>query len=381
MANPNNDPNTTTTQTTSSWCTILTTAIGAVILALIVIQINSFDAAPYPPEELAKAPSFKFPKVNAHTLHGSEIIGEGQLMQPEDILYDPKLDVIHTGCADGWVKRIRVNDSVIENWVNTGGRPLGLAHGYSDEIYVADDVKGILKITKDGEIEVLSTEAEGIKYGMADSVTVSKKGVLYFTDASMKYSMQTYVYDFLEGRPYGRLMSYDLSTKETKVLLRDLYFPNGAIISHDEEFIIYCESPMMRCMRYYIQGEKEGTIDVFIDRLPGMPDNIHTDDLGRYSIAIPKEHTYAWDIIRRYPYIRKVYAFLQKYFNMPFVKKNGGTIFVDKEGKPLERFYDPGLKHVSTGKLMKKKLYLGTLYATAIFRLDLAQYPATATSP
>ena len=39
-------------------------------------------------------------------------------------------------------------------------------------------------------------------------------------------------------------------------------------------------------MRYYIQGEKEGSIDVFIDRLVGMPDNIHYDGEGQYWIAI-----------------------------------------------------------------------------------------------
>ena len=39
-------------------------------------------------------------------------------------------------------------------------------------------------------------------------------------------------------------------------------------------------------MRYYIQGEKEGYIDVFIDRLVGLPDNIRYDGEGQYWIAI-----------------------------------------------------------------------------------------------
>ncbi|KAI3722894.1 hypothetical protein L2E82_34073 [Cichorium intybus] len=73
--------------------------------------------------------------------HGSEKIGEGQLLAPEDILYDPKLGVIYTGCVDGWIKRVTVNESVVEDWVNTGGRPLGLALGNSGEVYVADGFK------------------------------------------------------------------------------------------------------------------------------------------------------------------------------------------------------------------------------------------------
>lgn len=59
-------------------------------------------------------------------------------MGPEDLVYDSGSGVLYTGCADGWVKRVSVNDSVVEDWVNTGGRPLGLALGLNGEIIVAD---------------------------------------------------------------------------------------------------------------------------------------------------------------------------------------------------------------------------------------------------
>nr|GFA90252.1 protein strictosidine synthase-like 5-like [Tanacetum cinerariifolium] len=133
-----------------------------------------------------------------------------------------------------------MNDLGVEDWVNTGGRPLGLTLGYSGELYVADAYKGILKITEDKEIEVLTNEAEGIKFGIADAVTVTKDGILYFTDASWKYDLHNCALDIFEGRPYGRLMSYDPSTKQTKVLARDLYFANGVEISPDQDFVVFC---------------------------------------------------------------------------------------------------------------------------------------------
>ncbi|KAJ0853718.1 putative strictosidine synthase [Helianthus annuus] len=77
-------------------------------------------------------------------------------------------------------------------------------------------------------------------------------------------------------------MSYDSSTRKTKVIARNLYIANGVEMSPGQDFVIFCETPMMRCSRYYIQGEKEGLTDVFIDRLPGMPDNIHYDGEGYY---------------------------------------------------------------------------------------------------
>ncbi|KAM0022155.1 putative strictosidine synthase transcription factor WD40-like family [Helianthus debilis subsp. tardiflorus] len=135
-------PSASAIQTTQSWrMGLFLSAIATVLLALLMVQLDSFDAAPYPPDELAKKPNFVVPRINPRLLHGSERIGEGQLSGPEDIVFDPKLGVIYTSCGDGWIKRVTLNDSVVENWVNTGGRPLGLALGYSGEVYVADAFK------------------------------------------------------------------------------------------------------------------------------------------------------------------------------------------------------------------------------------------------
>ena len=82
------------------------------------------------------------PLLNARILQGSDKIGAGKMVGPEDLLYDSGSGVLYTGCADGWIKRVSVNDSaqdsVVEDWVNTGGRPLGLARGLHGEIIVAD---------------------------------------------------------------------------------------------------------------------------------------------------------------------------------------------------------------------------------------------------
>ncbi|CAI9272238.1 unnamed protein product [Lactuca saligna] len=382
-SSPNAPPNlsATTIQNTMSWrLGLFLSAVATVVIALLLVRFDTFDAAPYSSDELAKKPISAIPRTNPRVLHGSEKIGEGQLSAPEDILYDPKLGVIYTGCVDGWIKRVTVNDSVVEDWVNTGGRPLGLALGYSGEVYVADAFKGLLKITQDGEIEALTDEAEGVKFGTTDDVVVAKNGVLYFTDASWKYNLHDFALDIFENRPYGRFMSYDPSTKQTKVIARDLYYANGVEISPNQDFVIFCETPMMRCMRYYLEGEKEGSIDVFIDRLPGMPDNIRYDGQGQYWIAIPTEHTYEWDLARKYPYFRKVLAFLEKYLKRPSVEKNSGVLAVNLDGKPVERYYDPKLTFVTTGIKIGEHLYLGNLAKNFIIRLNLTQYPATESS-
>nr|GEY47066.1 strictosidine synthase-like 4 [Tanacetum cinerariifolium] len=136
-------PESTATETTAlSWRKdLLITLVCTIAIALLLVHYDNFDAAAYPDEELAKKSVFAVPRVNSRVLHGSEKIGEGQLLGPEDIVYDPMLGVIYTSCVNGWIKRVTVNDSKVEDWVNTGGRPLGLALGYSGEVYVADASK------------------------------------------------------------------------------------------------------------------------------------------------------------------------------------------------------------------------------------------------
>lgn len=41
-----------------------------------------------------------------------------------------------------------------------------------------------------------------------------------------------------------------------------------------------------RCQRYYLEGRRKGSVDMFIDNLPGVPDNIRYDGEGLYWIAL-----------------------------------------------------------------------------------------------
>lgn len=93
-------------------------------------------------------------------------------------------------------------------------------------------------------MELLTDEAEGLKFKLADAADVAEDGMIYLTDASYKYKLKDFIWDFLEGKPHGRLLSYDPATKQTKVLLRDLYFANGIAVSPDQSSVVFCETPM-----------------------------------------------------------------------------------------------------------------------------------------
>ncbi|KAL8532185.1 hypothetical protein ACS0TY_008692 [Phlomoides rotata] len=356
-----------------------------VLAAVLLYQLETFDPASFPEHELTqKGPPLFVPNKNSRLLLGSEKIGYGELPGPEDIAYDPKTGVVYTGCEDGWIRRVILSDSaadsVVEKWVNTGGRPLGLAHGLHGEVIVADAVKGLLNISKDGVIELLTDEADGLKFKLTDAVDIGRDGTLYFTDASYAYGVHHSVLDLLEGRPRGRLLAYDPSTKQTRVLLKDLYFANGVAVSADQTFVIVCETPMRRCIKYYVQGSRKGSVDVFVENLPGLPDNIRYDGQGLYWVALFTD-SHFFEVLQRYPLVRKVAAMMVKYATRPNTDKNAGTIAVDLEGKPVAHYYDVGASQITTGIKIREHLYFGSLAASYIIRLNITQYPAAASPP
>ncbi|MBA0581606.1 protein STRICTOSIDINE SYNTHASE-LIKE 5 [Gossypium raimondii] len=353
-----------------------------VVAAIVVYQLDSFDAAPMPLHELSVP--FEPPLLhNDHMLQGAEFLGAGKLPGPEDFAYDSRSQVIYTGTVDGWIKLVWVNDSgsdtVVEDWVNTGGRPLGLTLGLNQEVIVADAYKGLLKISRDGAIEVLADEAEAMKFKLTDGVDVAKDGTVYFTDASYKYNLHEFFQDIMEGRPRGRLIRFDPISKRADVLLTDLYFANGIAVSPHQDCVIFCETPMRRCRKYYIEGHKKGHVEKFIDNLPGMPDNIKYDGDGHYWIALPTGNTMFWDIAMRYPMVRKAAAMVDRWVGwIGRIKseKNGGLLVVDINGKPVAHYRDVELTMVTSGFKLKNHLYIGSFILPYIIRVDLDQHPA-----
>ncbi|KAM3709951.1 hypothetical protein ACB098_02G214700 [Castanea mollissima] len=372
----------TITKQKSSWpFAFFVTVLVPVLAAILLYQLDSFDPAPLPLHELTRH-VITVPTQNDHMLRVSEFVGVGNLIGPEDVAYDAKSGVIYTGCADGWISRVTVNDSaadsVVEKWVNTGGRPLGIAFGHNNELIVADPEKGLLNVTADGVVELLTDEADGQKFKTTDAVDVAHNGIIYFTDASYKYSLSKFIWDFLEGKPHGRLLSYDPATRTTKVLVRDLYFANGVVITPDQNYVIFCETPMRRCRKYHIQGKEKGRVEKFIDYLPGMPDNIRYDGDGLYWIGLPTARTLQWDIAFRYPFIRKILLIMEKYIGRPPMEKNGGVVAIDLAGNPIAHYYDPGLALVTSGMKIGNHLYIGSIIHPYFLRLNLKQYPAQA---
>lgn len=68
---------------------------------------------------------------------------------------------------------------------------------------------------------------------------------------------------------------YNSKTNRSDVLLDDLWFPNGVVLSPDNQFVLVSESNRYRVVKYYINGPKKGKTEVFAAGLPGKDHLLH----------------------------------------------------------------------------------------------------------
>lgn len=113
------------------------TVLALVAAAVVVYKLDPFDPAALPAEELSGEPA-AVAACNGRVLQGAERIGVGELAAAEDLSYHSELGLVYTGDGDGWLKRVRLNDSTVEKWAFTGGRPLGVALGPDGDVFIAD---------------------------------------------------------------------------------------------------------------------------------------------------------------------------------------------------------------------------------------------------
>ncbi|KAL3825438.1 hypothetical protein ACJIZ3_021467 [Penstemon smallii] len=184
----------------------------------------------------------------------------------------------------------------------------------------------------------------------ADDLVESSDGTLYFSVASTKFGLHDWQLDVLEAKPHGQLLKYDPSLNETSIVLDNLGFANGVALSQDQDYLIVCESWKYRCLKYWLKGEFKGKTEIFIDNLPGGPDNIKLAPDGSFWIAL----------------LEVLYT--------KNCKRKAMVVNVGIDGRIIRGFDDP------TGKVMafvtsvleyEDHLYLGNLHCDFIGKLPL----------
>ncbi len=344
-------------------------------LLVLFVLVGSFLLTPSPVDSKAweppEPPALTGILAPNNQLRQADLLARGQVYGPEDTTVDAN-GVLYTGTQDGKIVRV-FPDGRVETWLQTEGRPLGMVFDRQGNLIVADAWKGLLSIAPDGEITVLTREAEGTPFRFTDDVVVATDGRIYFTDASSRFRQPDYILDLLEMRPHGRLLRYNPKTRRTEVLLRNLYFANGVAVSPDGDYLLVNETWKYRILKYWINGPKAGRTEVFADNLPGFPDNLAVDEQGRYWVAFPTLRNPQVDAMHRRPWMKNLVARLPAGFQ-PEPEEYGLVVAFDDRGGMLTSLHDTTgshLQEITSVNPHNGFLYFGSLHNDRIGRLPL----------
>src|SRR6266550_4274111 len=289
---------------------------------------------------------------------------------PEDVAIDSQ-DRIYAGLDNGRIMRLQADGSRPEEFSNTHGRPLGLIFDGNGNLIVADAIKGLLSIARDGSVNVLTTEADGLRFACTNDLDVARDGTIYFTDASSKFPLTNFTADILEHGANGRLLAYDPKTKTTRTLMKDLCFANGVAVSPDQTFLLVVETAAYRVHRVWLSGPKQGQSEIFIDNLPGFPDGISSNGKDKFWLALVTPRDPTLDKLLPNPLLRKVIYRLPK-FVQPAPRRYSFVLALDMNGKVSENLQNPAADcyaEIANAVEHNGALYFGSIGESTVGRL------------
>lgn len=317
-----------------------------------------------------------------HKLRKVVFIGKGKIKGPEDVAIDEQGRLYSGSTFNGKIYRITPATAngaeVTQVFADPGGgMTLGLMFIKGGDLIACNCPKGLLSIDKDGKVTTLVEKIDGKPLYWADDLDIASDGKVYFSEASRAHKLvseyDTMFLDLLEGNPYGKLFVYDPVSKETRLLLKDLYFANGVALSKDEDYVLVNETFRYRVRRFWLKGPKAGTNDIFADNLPGMCDGINRDPEGNYWVSIVAPRTAYMDFVQARPRLKRFDSHLPR-FMWGKIDHYGMVLKLDQSGTIIDCLRDPSGKvwTVTNTVPWKNFLFLGSLRGNAIARYDLS---------
>jgi sugar lactone lactonase YvrE len=349
---------------------------GLIVLLIIVVALAYLLLAPVPITPAAwtppTAPALSGEYAQNTRLSPVEKLSLGDGHKPEDVALDAQ-GKIYGGFEDGRIVVLQPDGTQPHVLADTHGRPLGLVFDRSDNLIVADAIKGLLSVNKAGAVKVLATEADGEKFGCLNDLDVGADGTIYFTEASRKFPMSQFTNDLLEHQPNGRLLALNPETQKPRTLLRDLYFANGVAVSPDQSFVLVAETGKYRIRRVWLKGPNQGQNDVFIDNLPGFPDGISSNGRDRFWLALVTPRQPLFDRLLPHPFLRKIVARLPK-FLQPAPQRYSFVLALDTQGLVIDNLQNnsPGC-YAQIANVVERNgaLYFGSIGEDTLGRFRL----------
>lgn len=298
------------------------TALARIGVDMTVVTILILGLPGMPPYttftefEIAASPPWSGPLERNEKLNHVDKLFENQIKGPES--FAVKDGFLYTGLMSGIIARIDPEDLSITPVARIGeecsgqyedfkcGRPLGLTFTSTGKLLVCDAVLGLYLIDLDrpndaeGRItpyknfervsyeQLLSPETfiNGSQNLVFNSIALgSDNKTVYISVSSTRFPLRDSMFELLSD-PSGRILQFDLETRETKVLVDGVNFANGLELSPAEDYLLFTETGRAVIHKYHLTGARAGQVELLVSSLPGLPDNIKLNDRGNYYVGL-----------------------------------------------------------------------------------------------
>jgi sugar lactone lactonase YvrE len=310
-----------------------------------------------------------------------KIIPLGTEQGPEQIVMG-KDGKLYTTVASGNILRMNPDGTDQEIFVKTNGHVLGFDFDAQGNIIAADVDRGLISISPNKKITVLTNQVNGDPIRYADAVAVAPSGKIYFSDASTRFAPKDWggvfkasMIDILEQRSTGRILEYDPVNKTTRVLVKGLSFANGVVLSEDGRWLFVNETGKYRVWKISVDlhdwdlAHPSKSARVFFENLPGYPDNLSRGLNGKIwlGFAKPRNPTIEKITITSSPFLRKL-TYRLPTFLWPVPKPYGHVFAFTEDGKVVADLQDPSGKYPETTGVTETadRLYIQSLHAKGI---------------
>lgn len=358
------------------------------VLGLLLLGLAAYLALwPVPIEPLSwkapAAPGYVGPHAVNQKLAGLRMIDLGGEEGPEHIVIarDGKL---YTTVLSGNILRMNPDGSGREVFAKTGGRVLGFDFDAAGNLIAADAVKGLLSISPDRKVSVLTDKVGNDPIRYADAVVVARNGKMYLSDASTRFAparwggtFEASVLDIIEQSSTGRILEYDPATRGTRVVAKGLSFANGVALSQDEKDLFVAETGKYRVWKIATDARD---LDVstpgpqarlLLDNLPGYPDNLMRGLDGKIWMGFTKPRSPVVDGMAEKPFLRQLTLRLPRAL-WPVPKAYGHVVAFTEDGKIVADLQDPSGAYPETTAVTETadRLYVQSLHAKGLGWLE-----------
>jgi gluconolactonase len=173
-------------------------------------------------------------------------------------------------------------------YAERAGGVMGNAYDMEGRLYTCEfRERRVTRTLKNGKVEVLAARFEGKRFNAPNDIVVRRDGHAYFTDPAFGAQQDTRELDF-----YG---VYHVTPKgELELTAKWKTRPNGIALSANGRTLYVSDSDDRSVRAYDLDGKGIASKErIVVDKIPGVPDGVRTDEKGNLYVAAKQVYVYA----------------------------------------------------------------------------------------